>query len=88
MHCHFIKLNKKNYNFCESKEYREEKETKKIRGGCEGEHERWKNDEREGKILFIPRTQGTYIELYRLSRVIKIPTRDIYLLGCLTHYHP
>jgi hypothetical protein len=40
MHCHFIKLNKKNYNFCESKEYREEKETKKIRGGCEGEHER------------------------------------------------
>jgi hypothetical protein len=40
MHCHYIKLNKKNYNFCESKEYREEKETKKIRGGCEGEHER------------------------------------------------
>jgi len=34
-----------------------------------------KNDEREGKILFKPRTQGTYIELYRLSRVIKIPTR-------------
>jgi len=31
-----------------------------------------KNDEREGKILFKPRTQGTYIELYRL---IKIPTR-------------
>jgi len=40
MHCHFIKLNKKNYNFCESKENREKKEIKKIRGGCEGEHER------------------------------------------------
>jgi len=42
MQCHFIKLNKKNYNFCESKENREKKEIKKIKGGCEGEHERWK----------------------------------------------
>lgn len=51
------------------------KRLKKIRGSCEGEHERGKNEEREGKILYIPRTQGTYIKLYRLSRVIKIPTR-------------
>lgn len=75
MHCHFIILNKnKIYNFCESKEYREEKEIKKLRGNCEGEHERGKNEEREGKILYIPRTRGTFIKLYRLNQVIKIPT--------------
>lgn len=59
----------------------EEKEIKKIRGSCEGKHERGKNEGREGKILYIPRTRGTYIKSYRLSRVIKISSRTQHVIS-------
>lgn len=49
-----------------------------------------KKKEREGKILFTPRTRVTYIELYGLGPVkwvSKMLTHDIHLLGFFTHYH-